>query len=271
MNRTGSTFTPVPPTRKKGARAIVTSSPRKSAAVRRLTTFQVTLPWVRITPFGRPVVPEVCGSRHTSSSVTSSSIAWPGDPATSASKSAAAPSSELVTVTPRQLEPRPPAARCRMTILGLMSSRIQLISASPSRWLTGARAAPSWPAANSDSRNAGWFGPSHATRSPLATPSARRPLASRLTRPASSEYVSRRSPAIRATPSGATLAQRSTHEPTLVFPTALMAVMADSLQPPGARRGSRSSGLPHHCARPARPGLGGNMENTWRRRGGRAR
>jgi hypothetical protein len=28
------------------------------------------LPWVSITPFGRPVVPEVCGSRHKSSSPT---------------------------------------------------------------------------------------------------------------------------------------------------------------------------------------------------------
>ena len=49
----------MPPTRKNGAMAIVTSSLRKSAAVRKLTAFQVTLPWVSITAFGYPVVPEV--------------------------------------------------------------------------------------------------------------------------------------------------------------------------------------------------------------------
>src|SRR5215475_4317657 len=88
-------------------------------------------------------------------------------------------------------------------------------------------AAPSRPAANSDSRNAGLFGPSHATLSPLATPSVRSPLASRRPRSASSEYVSERSPATRATPSGAALARRSIHEPTPAFPTAVGAVMSN--------------------------------------------
>jgi hypothetical protein len=43
INRT-RTFTPVPPTRKKGTMAIVTSSLRKSAQVR-IDYVQVTLPW----------------------------------------------------------------------------------------------------------------------------------------------------------------------------------------------------------------------------------
>ena len=109
-------------------------------------------------------------------------MAWPGDPAISASKSAA-PSSEPPTATWRKAG----AAYRRGTRRKVLdedpwpdvlaeSSRSQPQS---SRWLTGARAAPSRPAANSDSRNAGWLGPSHATRSPLATPSVRRPLASR--------------------------------------------------------------------------------------------
>ena len=68
VNRTGSTFTPVPPVRKNGAIAIVTSSLRKSTTERKLMTFQVMLPCVSITPFGVPVVPDVCGSMHTSSS-----------------------------------------------------------------------------------------------------------------------------------------------------------------------------------------------------------
>ena len=68
VNRTGSTFTPVPPVRKNGVIAIVTSSLRKSTTERRLMTFQVMLPCVSITPFGVPVVPDVCGSMHTSSS-----------------------------------------------------------------------------------------------------------------------------------------------------------------------------------------------------------
>lgn len=97
--RTGRTFTPVPPTRKNGAIAIVTSSLRKSAQVRKLMTFHVTLPWVSITPFGRPVVPEVCGSRHRSSAPTDSSITSSRDSARSVSKSNA-PSSESATVPP---------------------------------------------------------------------------------------------------------------------------------------------------------------------------
>lgn len=56
---TGNTLTPVPPTRKNGAIAIVTSSPRKSAHVRKFTTFHVTFAWVSMMPFGSPVVPEV--------------------------------------------------------------------------------------------------------------------------------------------------------------------------------------------------------------------
>jgi hypothetical protein len=154
-------------------------------------------------------------------------MAWPGDPAINASKSAT-PASEPPTATWRMAglcTAVAPAARCWMRTLGLMSSRTQSISALSSRWLTGAKAAPSTPAANSDSRNAGWFGPSHATRSPFATPSVRRPLASRRTRPASSAYVTEQSPAIRATPSGAALARRSIHEPMPMFPTAMLAVI----------------------------------------------
>jgi len=74
LKRTGSTFTPVPPTRKKGAIATVTSSPRMSAHDSTLTTFHVTLPWVSITPLGRPVVPEVYGNMQRSSSDTRSSM-----------------------------------------------------------------------------------------------------------------------------------------------------------------------------------------------------
>jgi hypothetical protein len=37
----------------------------------KLMAFQVMLPWVSITPFGRPVVPDVCGSMKTSSGRTS--------------------------------------------------------------------------------------------------------------------------------------------------------------------------------------------------------
>ena len=73
LNSTGSTLTPVPPVRKKGATASVTSSLRKSATEIRLTTFHVMLPCVSITPFGSPVVPEVCGSRQRSSNATASS------------------------------------------------------------------------------------------------------------------------------------------------------------------------------------------------------
>src|SRR5215470_7308185 len=102
--------------------------------------------------------------------------------------------------------------------------------------------APSRPAANSDSRNEGWFGPSHATRSPLATPSVRRPLASRRPRSATSEYVSERFPAIRATALGAALARRSIHEPTPALPKAVCAVIANPLCRQPSRRGSRSAG-----------------------------
>jgi hypothetical protein len=104
--------------------------------------------------------------------------------------------------------------------------------------------APSRPVANSDSRNEGWFGPSHATRSPLATPSVRRPLASRRPRSATSEYVSERFPAIRATALGAALARRSIHEPMPTFPKAVCAVIANPPCRQPSRRGSRSAGPP---------------------------
>ena len=42
-----------------------------------------------MTPLGGPVVPEVCGSRQTSSMPTGTSTGSSGDPATSASKSCA--------------------------------------------------------------------------------------------------------------------------------------------------------------------------------------
>ena len=89
-------------------------------------------------------------------------------------------------------------------------------------------AAPSRPATNSDSRNAGWFCPSHATRSPFATPSARRALANRRSRSASSESVHERSPATRATPLGATPARRSIHEPMPTFPSAVLTVIPNA-------------------------------------------
>jgi hypothetical protein len=57
--RTGSTLTPVPPVRKNGVTAIVTSPSRKPADESTLMTFHVTLPWVSMTPFGALVVPEV--------------------------------------------------------------------------------------------------------------------------------------------------------------------------------------------------------------------
>jgi hypothetical protein len=65
--------------------ATVTSSLRKSAQLRKLTTFQVRLAWVSMTPLGTPVVPEVWGSRQTSSMPTVTSTGWSGDSATSAS------------------------------------------------------------------------------------------------------------------------------------------------------------------------------------------
>ncbi len=75
----------MPPTRKNGAIAIVTSSPRKSAQDRKLTTFHVALPWLSITALGFPVVPEVWGSRNRSSNPTASSTGASGDEAMSAS------------------------------------------------------------------------------------------------------------------------------------------------------------------------------------------
>ena len=76
-------------TRKNGAKAIVTSSLRNSALVRKLMTFQVTLACVSITPFGRPVVPVVCG-RNSRSSRSTAAPAWtPVDSAISDSYSSA--------------------------------------------------------------------------------------------------------------------------------------------------------------------------------------
>src|SRR5215218_10709567 len=88
-NRTGNTFTPVPPTRKNGAMATVTSSLRKSAQLRKLLTFQVRLAWVSLTPLGDPVVPEVCGSRQISSMPAEPWMGSSEDAVTSASKSSA--------------------------------------------------------------------------------------------------------------------------------------------------------------------------------------
>ena len=45
-------------------------------------TFQVMLPCVSITPFGVPVVPDVCGSMHTSSSPMTWSTGSSADSAT---------------------------------------------------------------------------------------------------------------------------------------------------------------------------------------------
>ena len=64
-------------------------------------------------------------------------------------------------------------------MVGSASAMTAAMAAGVMRWFTGARAQPSRPAAKSDSRNAGWFGPSHAMRSPPTTPSSRRPLARR--------------------------------------------------------------------------------------------
>jgi len=187
-NSTGSTLTPVPPTRKKGAIATVTSSPRKSAQLRKLMTFQVRLAWVSMIPLGDPVVPEVCGSRQTSSMPTATSTGSSGDSATSASKSTA-PGIGPATATRRRTGPGATVrstAPCWSSTAGSTSARTAWIPSGASRWFTGARAAPASPEANSASRNAGWLGPSQATRSPRPTPSRRRPLASRRTRLASS-------------------------------------------------------------------------------------
>ncbi len=73
LNSNGRTFTPMPPVRKSGASASVTSSLRKSATESMLITFHVTLACVSMTPFGEPVVPDVCGMMHTSSGSTRAS------------------------------------------------------------------------------------------------------------------------------------------------------------------------------------------------------
>ena len=90
MKRTGRTLTPVPPTRKNGVIATVTSSLCRSAQVSRLTTFHVTLAWVSMIALGEPVVPEVWGSRQTSSMSTDTSTGCSADSVTSVSKSNAA-------------------------------------------------------------------------------------------------------------------------------------------------------------------------------------
>ena len=69
---------PVPPVRKKGTVAIVTSPARTSMVDSTLITLEVTWPWLSMTPFGAPVVPDVKGSRHRSSNVTGSSIGSSG-------------------------------------------------------------------------------------------------------------------------------------------------------------------------------------------------
>src|SRR5262245_21617344 len=88
------------------------------------------------------------------------------------------------------------------------------ICSGASLWFTGASAAPTSPQANRLSRNAGWFGPSQATRLPRRTPSRVRAYASRRTRSASSAYVSERPAPTTAGWSGLILARRSIHEPT---------------------------------------------------------
>ena len=81
--------------------------------------------------------------------------------------------------------------------LGVREDR-RLSRPAPGDGSRGPARRPSRPAAKSDSRNAGWFGPSHATRSPRTTPRRRRPLARRRIRAASSAYVSVRAPVIKA-------------------------------------------------------------------------
>ena len=58
-NNVGSTVTPSPPIRVNGAAARVTSADANAPAPSIWITFQSTLAWESITPFGRPVVPEV--------------------------------------------------------------------------------------------------------------------------------------------------------------------------------------------------------------------
>ena len=134
MNRTGNTLTPVPPTRKNGAMATVTSPPRNSAAERKLTTFHVTFPWDSITPFGEPVVPEVWGSMNRSSIPMSSSIGSSGDSAMSVSNEIAG-SDDPPTAIRCRTEGGTDAEsiRCWMTMVGSVSSRTWRMPAATSR------------------------------------------------------------------------------------------------------------------------------------------
>jgi hypothetical protein len=187
MNSTGRTLTPMPPVRKNGAIAIVTSSRRKSALVTKFTAFQVTLPCVRTTALGCPVVPDVCGRRNGTSGPTASSIGRSGEPATRVSKSIAptrAPSTATRCRTEAVVTGSAPPYWTRTT--GSVWARMTSCSAGRRRWFTGASIAPSRPSANRHSRNAVWFGPTHATRSPRPTPSRRRPFARRPMRSSSS-------------------------------------------------------------------------------------
>ncbi len=58
-NSVGSTVTPRPPIRVKGADAIVTSAELSAHAAAICTTFQRRFDSVSITPLGAPVLPEV--------------------------------------------------------------------------------------------------------------------------------------------------------------------------------------------------------------------
>ena len=69
-------LTPVPPTRKNGAMAIATSSPRKSTRDRKLTTFAGHVAVGEHQPLGAPVVPRGRWGRYSRSSWTASSCTW---------------------------------------------------------------------------------------------------------------------------------------------------------------------------------------------------
>src|SRR5690242_13031422 len=103
-------------------------------------------------------------------------------------------------------------------------------SGAASRVFSGRITAPSVPAANIVSANAGWLGPRYATRSPGRTPRSRSPCARRWTRSRSSRYVSVRPSAMKATRSGVIRARRTGQEPT---PWLRMRVLPELEQPGG--------------------------------------
>ena len=228
-NNVGSTVTPRPPMRVNGAAASVTSAGPKEHSATIWITSHSTFPCERITPLGRPVVPDVY-ARIARSSDAASHIGVASSRAERWSNSVAStsgtPTSGCVAGDAR-ISSRAPES----------SSTARTSSSGRPGWM-GTHAAPIAVVANSETSADGWFLPWNATRSPTRIPRCRSIVAAARISRARSAYEREASAVTSAMLNGERAARRSIQVPRPANPIGGCYAARD---PDPSRRSGRSS------------------------------